>query len=100
MSFFELVTTVAALAAVAYTITTVVRLLVQWRIALRTRGVSTSALEERLTRLEASVEGLSAEAQRLSDGHRFFTQLLTDRRAALRSGAAPESSAPPQNGRP
>jgi len=59
----------------AYTIITVARL------KARSRGpvVDTVALEERLARLEGTLEGLSAECQRLGEGHRFMTDLLAKR---------------------
>ena len=72
----------------AYTVTTLARLFVKWRIHARTGGVDHVALEERLTRIEASVEGIAVETQRLIEGHRFFTELLKSRSdaPALASG--------------
>ena len=76
----------------AYTVTTLARLFVQWRMHVRTGGVDRVALEERLARIEASVESLSVETQRLIEGHRFFTELLKNRSdpPALAAGARRE----------
>ena len=51
-------------------------------------------LRERMLRLEQSLETLSADMERVSEGHRFLTALLEDRaRPQLPSKAPPE--APP-----
>lgn len=39
-------------------------------------------LEERVARLEHTVETLSVDSSRLVDGQRFLTQLLADRQSA------------------
>lgn len=39
-------------------------------------------LEERLARLEGTVESMSSEMERLSEGQRFMTKLLAERPAA------------------
>jgi hypothetical protein len=75
--FFEFLMTLAVLGVGAYTITTVARLIFQSRG--QGRGMANAALEDRLVRLESSVEALTAENQRLVEGHRFFTQLLVNR---------------------
>ncbi|MGQ0713095.1 MAG: hypothetical protein ACT4PJ_05110 [Gemmatimonadaceae bacterium] len=36
-------------------------------------------LEERVARLEGSVESMASEMERLSEGQRFMTKLLSDR---------------------
>lgn len=59
----------------AYTIITVARL----RARSRGPGVDTVAIEERLARLEGTLEGLSVESQRLAEGHRFMTELMSKR---------------------
>jgi hypothetical protein len=78
---------IAFFAASAYTITTVARLIFQRRSG-RGGSLDDRMLEDRLTRLEGAVEGLSAETQKLADGHRFFTQLLANRppASAIESG--------------
>jgi hypothetical protein len=74
-----MIVVITFIAAAAYSVTTVVRITAQWSLRRHGQGIDTAALEERLARLEASVEGLGAETQRLTEGHRFFTQLLTNR---------------------
>ena len=49
-------------------------------------------IEERLARLEAGVDAIAVEVERISEGQRFTTKLLAER-----SGAVP--SAPPAGSR-
>lgn len=49
-------------------------------------------IEERLGRLEAGVDAIAVEVERISEGQRFTTKLLAER-----SGVA--ASAPPSNAR-
>jgi len=79
---FRLVVPIALFITGAYTITTVARLFFQWRGG-HAGGPEGRALQERLARLEATVESLSAETQRVVDGQRFFTQLLANRPPAI-----------------
>jgi hypothetical protein len=74
--------------AVAYTIVNVVQAFTR----SRTRG-GDPALEERVARLEHTIEGLTVENQRLADGQRFFTQLLAER-------PVPAIAAGPRSGGP
>jgi hypothetical protein len=55
-----LVAIVLFFVAGSYTVTTLARLFVKWRMHVRTGGVDRVALEERLARIEASVEKRSA----------------------------------------
>ena len=48
-------------------------------------------LEERMARLEGTVESMSSEMERLSEGQRFMTKLLSDRVSNAPRGNAPES---------
>jgi hypothetical protein len=82
----------------AYTVTTLARLFVQWRMQARGGGIDRVALEERLARLEASVEGLSADTQRLLEGHRFFTDLLSKRPAPPAIASPPSAHEAGRNG--
>ena len=50
-------------------------------------------LEERVARLEGSVESMSSEMERLSEGQRFMTKLLSERSPSASRGSGPE---PPQ----
>lgn len=49
-------------------------------------------LEERMARLEGTVESMSSEMERLAEGQRFMTKLLSERSAS----ASREGSAEPQ----
>ena len=49
--------------------------------------------DERLTRLEQAVESIALEVERISEGQRFTTRLLTERTSAER---APASSREPR----
>jgi hypothetical protein len=77
--FFEFLITLTVLGAGAYTIITIARLIFPSRG--ESRGLASAALEDRVVRLEGAVEALTAENQRLVEGHRFFTQLLVNRPA-------------------
>lgn len=48
-------------------------------------------LEERVARLEGTVESMASEMERLSEGQRFMTKLLSDRVSGAPRGRAPES---------
>jgi hypothetical protein len=91
--FFEPLAALGGVAVVAYTVIVLARLFVQWRLSARGHGPAAGALEERLARLESAVEGLSVETGRLTEGHRFFTQLLVKRSAqAIESGQSAPAS--------
>jgi uncharacterized coiled-coil protein SlyX len=49
-------------------------------------------LEERVARLEGTLESVSSEMERLAEGQRFMTKLLSERSAS----AAREGNAEPQ----
>jgi hypothetical protein len=71
---------VVFLGTISFTIITVARL-----IANRRRGGSSeevAALEDRVARLEHTVEALAVDSDRLIDAQRFLSQLLTERSAA------------------
>jgi hypothetical protein len=65
------------------TVAYVVRLLVLNARALMSGGSHTShnvvVDDERMTRLEQAVESIALEVERISEGQRFTTKLLTDR---------------------
>jgi hypothetical protein len=48
-------------------------------------------LEERMARLEGTVESMSSEMERLAEGQRFMTKLLSDRASSTSRGNAPQS---------
>jgi hypothetical protein len=47
-------------------------------------------LEERMARLEGTVESMSSEMERLSEGQRFMTKLLSDRASSGPRSRPPE----------
>ncbi len=94
-----MVVVIAFIIAAAYTATTVARVAARWNLQRHGHGVDSAALEERLARLEASVEGLGVQTQRLTDGHRFFTELLTNRPPAAIGGAKGTDSVGKSSGR-
>jgi hypothetical protein len=47
-------------------------------------------LEERMARLEGTVESMSSEMERLSEGQRFMTKLLSDRASSAPRSRPPE----------
>ena len=49
----------------------------------------------RLERMEAAIDSIAVEVERISEGQRFTTKLLSERSAALVGGAAPASSVAP-----
>jgi hypothetical protein len=85
--FYELIVAIVFICAAAYTATTLFRLIASlW--GGHDHRAEMAVYEERLAKLEASMENMSAETQRLADGHRFFTELLVKRTAppAIASG--------------
>lgn len=48
-------------------------------------------LEERMARLEGTVESMSSEMERLSEGQRFMTKLLSDRASGAPRAQPPGS---------
>jgi len=59
------------------------------------KGASNPALEARLTRIEEAVETIAIEIERMGEGQRFVTKLLTERAAAQ----LPESTKNPSGTR-
>ena len=65
--------------------TTIIIVSVARIFANRPRGESSedvAALEERMARVEQAVEALSVDSNRLIDGQRYLSQLLTERSGA------------------
>lgn len=57
----------------------------QWMAALP-RGTAASApLEQRVQRIESAVEAIGLEIERIGEGQRFVTRLLTDRASVTQS---------------
>jgi hypothetical protein len=59
------------------------------------RGSRDPALEGRLTRIEEAVDTIAIEIERMGEGQRFVTKLLTERAAQ----SLPEKSASASSGR-
>ena len=70
LSLFVFVAAIVMLARI------VARVAIAWRAG---KAAHDPATDERIARLEAAVESLTGEQQRLLDGHRFFTQLMANR---------------------
>jgi hypothetical protein len=60
----------------------------------RRLGPGDDHAEARLQRLEQSMEALAAEMERMSEGQRFLTRVLTERREG---GALPPAQHPPED---
>lgn len=81
----------AALALGSVTLVTIAKTIGKVVIARRISGSApegVTALEERVARLEHTVEALTVDSDRLIDGQRFLSQLLTEK-----SNAAPQTVA-------
>lgn len=77
------------------TVTYIVRLMVlraPWPTLGERRSASNVVVDEdRMARLEQAVEAIALEVERISEGQRFTTKLLSDRAAAERLPVAPAS---------
>jgi len=73
---------------------TVARLITRYMEFRRRPALDTTALEERMARIEQIVEATSIEVERISEGQRFTTKLLSER--APLAVAAPIVRAPEQ----
>ena len=60
------------------------------RLRPTTKPAASSALGDRLTHLEQSVEAVAVEVERIGEGQRYMTRLFTERGAA--------APAPPADG--
>ncbi len=69
---------VASLAILAGTIISIVKLLVSRRSGVRPAELE--AIEQRLSRIEQAVDAIAVETERISEGQRFTTRLLAERR--------------------
>jgi hypothetical protein len=76
---------VTAIVLLSIIATTIIVVLVARIFANRQRGESpaaVAALEERMARVEQAVEALAVDSNRLIDGQRHLSQLLTERSGA------------------
>jgi hypothetical protein len=91
MGPFEMVTALGVTGIVIGSLTKIVIAFLN-----RNRGAApalarTDAMDQRLLRIEQSLDAVALEVERISEGQRFTTRLLSERAAA--SGAAPASGA-------
>ena len=85
----EVVGIIATAAGTMFFIGTVARVYLR-RLELKARGPALSpALEQRLDRIEQSVDTVAIEVERISEAVRFTTKVLADRRE---QGALPSPS--------
>jgi hypothetical protein len=64
--------------SIAYSVKAIANAIVQYQINARTpRAVGTEA--ERLARIEHALDAIALEVERISEGQRFTTKLLSDR---------------------
>ena len=72
---------VGGIAIMATAVVLLVALTQRYRIRMRGAGPSTlpADLTQRLTRMEAGIESVAVEVERISEGQRFTTRLLSDR---------------------
>jgi hypothetical protein len=61
-------------------------------LAARTGGGSTLPQDQRLARIEAAIETVAIEVERISEAQRFTTRLLTERAALTASAARQEET--------
>jgi hypothetical protein len=83
---------VAAFGLSAYFIRAVSQILLK-RIELKRTSLGSGAIEQRLERIEQAVDAIAIEMERVSEGQRFTTKLLTDRSAQSSSPTAPPPDA-------
>ena len=79
---------------VFFILSTAVVIMRRWQHKEKMAGLNpatdTRALDDRLRRIEQSIEAMAIEMERVGEGQRFVTKLLAERGPALTSGR-PES---------
>jgi hypothetical protein len=58
-------------------------------------SLASGELVTRLDRIEQSIEAMATEVERIAEGQRFTTKLLSESRSALTAIAAPQAAAAP-----
>ena len=89
-------------ASFAYSIRTVANAVLQMRRKPdgRADGELSGAADARLARLEHAVDAIAVEVERISEGQRFTTRLLSERARPVEAAALPSSmESSEQNGR-
>jgi hypothetical protein len=67
----------AGLAIIAGTVVSIVRTIVNRRPAEGVGAPELRAIEDRLNRIEQAIDSIAVEAERISEGQRFTTKLLS-----------------------
>jgi uncharacterized protein YicC (UPF0701 family) len=79
---------VAFFGSVAYSVSAIARATVAHKEERRVEGESVPPLTEaRLARIEQSVDAIALEVERISEGQRFITKLLSERNQMLPKAA-------------
>ena len=84
----QVVVIVAGLSAVVFMFRSVVRLF-ERRIDARAHPVLNTETDQRIARIEQAVDSIAVEVERISEGQRFTTKLLSDR---IPGGTTPPSA--------
>lgn len=79
MNVPESIAMVSVVGIIGATLTSIVRALVSLRTGRR--PAEAGAADARLARLEAAVDAVALEVERVAEGQRFTTHLLAERRA-------------------
>lgn len=75
-----------AFMSVAYSVKAIATAAVQYRLnEIKTKPAELS--EERLARIEQSIDAIAVEVERISEGQRFTTKLLSERSRSSESSA-------------
>ena len=74
----EMIVAIAALAMTAYMFRSIVSLISR-RLDARARPAFNPETDQRLARIEQAVDSIAVEIERISEGQRFTTRLLSDR---------------------
>lgn len=72
--------------SVAYSIKAIANAIVQYRLNER-KSAPSELSEERLERIEHSLDAIALEVERISEGQRFTTRLLSDRARSSESSS-------------
>jgi predicted oxidoreductase len=91
----KVVVAVVFFVAVAHTITTIVRAWAMRHPSRNAGDLTGSAADARLSRLEQAVDAIALEIERISEGQRFTTKLLSEQARHVNSAARQLSSNTP-----
>jgi hypothetical protein len=94
MSGPEMVVALGAFGMIGYVVRSFFALIAR-RIDAKTRPGLTADTDQRIARIEQAVDSIAVEVERISEGQRFTTRLLSERAAPGSSVPAPPPSARP-----